>query len=340
MLGLKVIARDAEKAKRKLLELNALDETKKVRREGSYVIFPIVGEREIKSPVPGCEVVALDFEPLAKRKKLDDYLRNFLTAEEVGNIRHSFDTIGDIAIIEVPDELEKHEVEIAEALLGAQKNVKSVFKKGGEVKDETRTRELKFLAGEERTETIYREHGCRYKLDVARVYFSPRLSHERYRVLEQTKDGETIVDMFAGIGPFSILLAKYRDVKVHAIDINPVAVEYLKENIRLNKVADKVKPVLGDCRVVAPRGIADRAIMNLPKSSSDFLDLALDIVKGGVIHFYAISPEDDLYDSMIALIQEVARAKNREFAVLAKRIVRPYAPRRYHVAIDILISGG
>ncbi len=338
MLGLKVKARDAEKVKKKLLRLNALDRARMVKHEGGFVIFPLTGEGDFKSLVPGCEVVSADFEPILRRKKFNDYLRDFLPSEDAQNIRHSFDTIGDIAIIDVPEELEKHEARIAEALLLAQKNIKTVFKKGSGVKDETRVRELNFLAGEEKTETIYREHGCRFKLDVARVYFSPRLSHERELVLKQTKNGEFIVDMFAGVGPFSILLAKYRDVEVQAIDINPVAVEYLKENIRLNKVSDRVTPLLGDCREVAVKGAADRVIMNLPKSSSDFLDLAFDVVKKGVIHFYAISPEDDLYVSKKAFIQKIAKAKGRRFKVLAERVVRPYAPRRYHVAIDILVS--
>lgn len=338
MLGLKVAARDAEKAKRKLLQLNALDTTKIVRHEGGFVVFPLIGEIDVKTLGPGSEMVRADFELILRRKKFDDYLRDFLAEGDIKNIRHSFDTIGDIAIIEVPEELEKYEAKIAEALLKAQKNVRTVFKKSGEVKEETRVRELKFLAGEEKTETIYREHGCRFKLDVARVYFSPRLSHERELILEQTKDGEFIVDMFAGVGPFSILLAKNKDVKVQAIDINPVAVEYLKENIRLNKVSDRVTPVLGDCREVAVKGVADRAIMNLPKSSLDFLDLALDVVRKGVINFYAISPEDDLYDSKIASIQKAAKAKGRKCEILAKRVVRAYSPRRYHVAIDILLS--
>ncbi len=200
-----------------------------------------------------------------------------------------------------------------------------------------RVRELKFLAGENRTETFYKEHGCRFRLDVAKVYFSPRLSHERERILAQTKDGEIVVDLFAGVGPFSILLAKHRDVKVYAIDINPAAIDYLKWNIALNKLEGRVVPLLGDAREVAPRNVATRVIMNLPKSSAQFLDLAFETIKQGTIHFYTISPEQDLYNSKIEFIKKVAEEKNKQVEIINKRIVRPYSPYHYHVVIDVKV---
>jgi len=237
--------------------------------------------------------------------------------------------------VEVPDELEKWAEDIGKALLEVHKHVKSVYKKSGKVKGKARLRELVHLAGEIRTETLHREHGCVFKVDVKKAFFSPRLSYERQRILELTKDGEFVVDMFAGVGPYAVLLAKYHKLKVYAIDINPDAIELLKENIRLNKVSEKVKPFLGDSGELAPKGEANRVIMNLPLKAKEYLEVAFDVIKEGTIHFYGLSDEEDLYDSWISFIQEIAEKKGRKVEIQETRIVRPYAPKRHHVAIDI-----
>lgn len=329
MLGVRVPARDAQKVLRKLKEAGTFDTSKRAKRDGDFVIFPITAE------VPGFETVEADFEELKKHRKFRDVLREQLTEEELTLAKRAFDTIGDIAIIEVPAELEKHEQIIAKALMEAHNNIRAVYKKSSGIKGEERVRALKFLYGGEGTETVYKEHGMTLKLDVSAVYFSPRLSAERERILSLLKDGEVVVDLFAGIGPFSILLAKNRDIKVHAIDANEHAFEYLKENIRINKVADRVVPVFGDCREVAPIGTATRVIMNLPKSSDEFLDLAFDVIREGVIHYYAISREENLYDSKVDFIKKIAKEKGRTIEILNRKIVRPYAPYTYHVVIDV-----
>jgi tRNA (guanine37-N1)-methyltransferase len=332
MLGVKVASKDAQKVKRELKEKGALDKGKKAKRDGEFVIFPVLEK------VEGFENIETEFDEFAGHRKFRDVLREQLTEEETALAKRAFDVIGGIAIIDVPRELEKHESTIAKALMDAHKNIRAVYRKSGDISGEERVRELKFLAGEERTETVYKEHGMNLKLDVSTVYFSPRLSAERGRILAQTKDGEVVVDLFAGIGPFSILLARNRDIKAHAIDVNEHAFEYLKENIRINKVADKVTPLLGDCREVAPKGVATRVIMNLPKSASEFLDTAFDAIKEGVIHYYAISREEDLYDSKIDFIEKVAEEKGRKIKIMNKKIVRPYAPYTYHIAIDIEVK--
>jgi tRNA (guanine37-N1)-methyltransferase len=329
MLGVRVPAKDAQKVKKELRDICALDTGKKAARDGDFVIFPVNGE------VEGHDLVEAEFEGFRGHRKFKDVLSERLTPEELSLTKRAFDTIGDIAIIEVPRELETQEKFIAEALMEAHKNIRSVYKKSSDIKGEGRTRELKFLRGEERTETLHKEHGMKLKLDITKAYFSPRLSAERERILSQTKDGEVVVDLFAGIGPFSILLAKNRDIKAYAIDVNPHAFEYLKENIRINKVADKVTPLLGDCREAAPKGAAMRVIMNLPKSSDEFLDLTFDVIKKGVVHYYAISPEEDLYESKIDFIKKTAKEKGRKIEIINRKIVRPYSPYNYHIVIDI-----
>jgi tRNA (guanine37-N1)-methyltransferase len=327
--GVKILAKDTEKTRRKLLQLGLLDTSKKIKKIGDYTIIPVI------EPPAGFTVVETSFERVEKIKGFKERLKEFLPE---GKSITSFDIIGDLAILEIPDELEEYEEKIAESLLLAHKNIKAVYKKASKIEGTKRIRALKLLCGEPRTETIYKEHGILLKLDISKVYFSPRLSFERERILKQVRDGEVIVDLFAGIGPFSILLAKYRDVKVYAIDINPTAYQYLTKNIRINKVGHRVIPLLGDCREVAPRNSADRVIMNLPKSSHEFLDLAFNVIRRGTIHFYSISPEQDLYSSKIELIKEIGRNMGREIEIRETRIVRPYSPYHYHIAIDIEVK--
>ncbi len=329
MLGVRVTAKDAQKVKLKLKERQALHSGKKAKRDGDFVIFPVLRD------VEGFDTIEMEFDDFGGHRKFRDVLSEHLNKEELSLAKRAFDTIGDIAVIEVPKELEAKEKLIAEALYGAHKNIRAVYKKSSDIKGEERVRELKFLYGDEGTKTLHKEHGMMLKLDIDKAYFSPRLSAERERILSLTKDREVVVDLFAGIGPFSILLAKNRDIKAHAIDVNPPAFEYLKENIRINKVADKVIPLFGDCREVSPKDAATRVIMNLPKSSNEFLDLAFDVIKEGVIHYYAISPEENLYDSNIDFIKKVAEQKGRKIEIQNRKIVRPYSPHNYHVAIDV-----
>ncbi len=336
MLGVRVPAKEAEKARRELLAAGALAKEYRIMREGDYVLIPV--KEEARGILGSYKVIEAEFEPLAKRKSFEDLLREMLNEEELRHVRWSFDIVGDIAIIEVPEELAHRKYDIARALMEAHKNIKAVYRKKGEVRGEARVRELEHLAGEERSETVHREHGIRLKLDVAKVYFSPRLAYERQRVLRQVKDGETIVDLFAGVGPFAILFAKYRRVRVYAIDVNPEAVRYMKESITLNKLKGEVIPLLGDARRVAPRGIASRVIMNLPKSSDTFLNLAFEVLspEGGVVHYYTIAPEEDLWGKA-ELACSVARRMGRKVKLLEKRVVRTYSPRNYHVVFDLKI---
>lgn len=306
-----------------------MDNSKKATRDGDFVIFPVAGD--ISS---GYDVVEAVFEDVVKRKGFNDYLEELVGSKGKG-IKIAFDIVGDLAVVEVPEEHAEFEKEIGEALLKTHKNLKVVVGKSGDVQGELRLRKLEHLAGDQRTETVYLEHGIRLKMDIAKVFFSPRLSYERKRVLDDTEDGEVVVDLFAGVGPFAILLAKNRDVKVYAMDMNSDAVFYLKENVILNKVEDKVEAVAGDAREVAPRGCATRVIMNLPKSSDGFLDLAFGVIKEGIIHFYTIAPEEDLFEGKIKLAQEAAQKMGRKIKIINKRVVRPYSPRNYHIVLDI-----
>ncbi|KCZ70324.1 putative methyltransferase [Candidatus Methanoperedens nitroreducens] len=318
-LCIRIPKKAAEEARRKLIELDAIDKSLKIRSEDDYLLIPIT------RPVQGYDIEKRDFEVLEKEK----------SPAEILGFAPAYEQIGDIAIID------RHEPEaqrIAEVLI-RQKKIKTVLQAETSVGGEYRTRGLSVLAGERKTETLYKENECRYKLDIARVYFTPRLATERLRVANQIHDGEKVVDMFAGVGPFSILIAKkFPSAHVIAIDKNPDAIHYLRENVKLNKVRN-VEIREGDARDEI-KGISgvDHVIMNLPHSSLEFLDAALGIVKkGGIIHFYAIAHEDDLFDGVLKKIEETASHHGMRIVPLNKRIVRPYAPYQYNICIDFQV---
>ncbi|ANF23371.1 tRNA (guanine(37)-N1)-methyltransferase Trm5b [Thermococcus piezophilus] len=329
MLAVKVHKREAERVRRRLLELGVLAKGYSVKREGDYVLFPIT------RPVEGFELIDDEFERTEKRPhsyrevvEVPEDVRPFLPS--------SFDIIGDIAIIELPEELMSYGRVIGEAILKVHRHIKAVFAKGSKVEGEYRVRELIHLAGERRTETVHKENGIRLKLDVAKVYFSPRLATERMRIFEKTRPGEIIFDMFAGVGPYSVLLAKKAKL-VFACDINPRAVGYLEENRLLNKTPN-VLPVLGDVRRIAGKIEADRVLMNLPKFADRFLrEAMLSVKNGGVVHYYGFGPEEDLFSEHEAKITGVARELGFHVEFLEGRKVRPYAPRQFNIAIDFRV---
>jgi tRNA (guanine37-N1)-methyltransferase len=328
--GIMVSTKDAEIARRVLKEQGVLDQKRAKHRDG--VIFPVTHLDIDLKGIP-YKVVEEEFEDFKKYDEFEKFLKKITCPLS------SYDVIGDIAILEIPSGFENYQSEISEILLKSKGNIKAVFKKQSALEGAERIRKLKWLWGENRTKTVHREHGCQFKLDIAKVFFSPRLSYERQRIKEQVKKGETIVDMFAGVGPYSIEIAKQRDVTVLGYDINETAIEYFKENIRINKVADRVEADLGDCRKLVPKGWADRCIMNLPKNGREFFRTALNILKsdGGIIHYYGISPRENPYEEAKQYILKEAQEIGRRAEIIGKRVVRSYSPSEVHIALDVKV---
>ncbi|AKB46276.1 tRNA (Guanine37-N1) -methyltransferase [Methanosarcina sp. Kolksee] len=330
---IKVPKKKGEPVRRRLLELEILDNSVKISADEVFLYLPLTrvpAPGELESFPEEIELMEFEFKPQEKKPVPEDLL-GFSPAYEV---------IGDIALLEDP-ELDKEKASrIADALLLTHSNIKTVLKPLTPVIGEFRVREFEVVAGEPRTETIHREYGCRYKVDLSRAYFTPRLSTERSRILSRVKEGDTIVDMFAGVGPYSILIAKSKKPsKVLAIDKNPDAVRYLRENIILNS-AKNIEAIEGDARKEAKKfaGTADHVIMNLPHSAFEFLDSAVLLAKpGGILHYYGITPEDELFESSIELIREAAEKAGRKIEVLEKRVVRSYAPHQYNICIEAMI---
>jgi tRNA (guanine37-N1)-methyltransferase len=280
---------------------------------------------------------------LMRLKNIREALEGKLTPEELKFVR-AFDIVGDIAIIKLPEQLLPKKQLIGQALLDVHRNLRTVLLQVGPVSGDFRTRDLEIIAGEAKTETIHRESGCIFKADLSSVYFSPRLAYERMRIASLVKPGEVVANLFAGVGCYSIVIAKHSQVAlIYSIDINPAAFNYARENIRLNKVGDKVIPLLGDAREIVERelrGAADRVLMPLPERARDFLDTAFLALKpkGGVIHFYDIGQEPDVFGPSFEFVKKVAAEKNFVVELHQSRKIRSYAPKCYHIALDFAAS--
>ena len=236
--------------------------------------------------------------------------------------------IGDILVL-------KNEPDNLQELLDLPE-VKRIVKLG-RINGPKREPEVKILVGDN-TETIHRENHCFFKLDVAKIMWSKGNTGERKRMSTLAEDGEIIVDMFAGIGYFSIPIAVHSNpAKNYSLEINPVSYGYLKENIMLNKVESIIEPILGDCREFAPKNFADRVLMGYIGNTHEYLDKAVEIVKpGGVIHYHESVPDKLKFERPPQRI--IDAAKGRDVEILNKRIIKKYSPGVYHVVIDARIE--
>ena len=239
----------------------------------------------------------------------------------------SYAVIGDIAIIHFRKGIDPSD--LAERILERKNGIRSVYLDRG-IKGEERLRSVEFLAGTDDPVTLHKENGIVLKVNISNVYFSPRLATERMRILRKSRDGENIVDMFAGVGPFSILLAKNLSVTVTSMDINRHAIDLLRENISLNRLKGKIIPVMGDSSVLMDDiHDADRIIMNLPHGSMSFIGKASSALKnGGSIHYYEICTPRDMEERMETF-------RRMCFSVEGKREVHGYSPQEIMYALDL-----
>lgn len=261
-------------------------------------------------------------------------------------IYDSFDIIGDIVIFKVAKESTNADA-VAKHIIATHKGVKTVFVQTSPVAGDFRVRELKLVAGENKTVSRYKEAGCIFAVDVEKCYFSPRLSHERRRVASLVKNGEIVVNMFSGVGCFSILIGKtVEKTKVYSIDINPTAFHFMEENVRINRLYSKVIPLLGDSKDIIQnqlQGSADRVLMPLPELALQYLPYALTALKptGGWIHYYdfqhAIGKEDPEEKTKLKVAQKLD-SLGVDFNINFSRVIRSTGPNWYQTVLDIQVS--
>ncbi|RLI93360.1 MAG: class I SAM-dependent methyltransferase family protein [Candidatus Altiarchaeales archaeon] len=331
-MHLKVKKEKGEDVRKKLMGLNLLDINRRILSDKDFLFIPVLKEIEI----PDTELVEIEGERVPrKHRSLREALKNRLNPEELKLVPRSFDIIGDIAILEIPEELENKKSIIGDALLKTFKNIKVVANKKTRIETEFRTRALEIISGEERKETVHREYNCSYKLNVETVYFSPRLGTERMRIASQVKDNERVLVMFSGVGPYPVLISKKSKPKeVYAIELNPEAFRYLKENITLNKV--DVTAIRGDVREETKKlGKFDRIVMPLPKDAGNFLNVALPALKkNGVIHFYDFAHNER---ESIEKVKEICRELGYEIEILKAVKCGSHSPGIFRICVDLRV---
>lgn len=349
--SVRVASKDAEATLSLLRKLELLDERLRIKNVSDHVLFPLLREtvksqerqlREIKSLRFGED----NFEQLKRTPRtIEDVLAGTVPEAEYKELPKSFDIIGDIAVLETKPELAKFEKEIGEALMQIHPNVRTVMAKEGPITGADRIRPLHHVTGERKTVTIHQEFGCVFKVDISKAFFSPRLSTEHDRVAKLVSKRESVVDMFAGVGPFSILIARtHRDVRLDSIDANADAARLIRENALLNKVQDKVRIWNGDARKITREhleGSATRVIMNHPSAAKDFLDSACSALAKdqGVLHYYTFKDGEDCDEKAIAeLATGVGIAGYTVKQVLQTRRVREVAPYTWQVGVDAIVA--
>ena len=348
---LKVPKKHGEKAIALTNTLRVLDKTFSIQRDEHSLCIPLSREllgtelSKFKEQIPEFELAVNVFiEKKRAPETLLQALKCKLPANLLLRIPKSFDIIGDIVVIDIPYELKLYRALIGDAILKTHKNIQTVLAKEGDISGTYRVRKYSFIAGEKKTQTIHKEFGCQYHVDIAKAYFSPRLSFEHERVASLVQPGEVVVDLFAGVGPFSVLIGKKNlDAKVYAVDVNPGAFELLKVNARVNGVDTRVFPILGDAREIAQtklKGVADHVIMNLPETAIDFADAACKVIKkeGGIAHFYGFIRSSYSINNLKERFTELVEKNGRKVVkIIYAKGIRETAPFESQVVLDAKI---
>jgi len=333
MLCIKVPLKEAEKAKKLLVAKEMLDSGYFVKKDSKFIYFPVTGKFET-----AYQFVNKALKQRKERPDLKASLEAKLSPEEMKKLKTSMDVIGNIAIIEIPDELKKKEKLIANEIMKVNKNIKTVLRKGKHEGD-FRVQNLVHIAGEKTKEALHKENNVLLKLDVEKVYFSPRLSNERKRIIQQITKPEEVLVMFSGCAPYVCTVAKNTPAcLVDGVELNPIGHEYAKQNLLLNKL-DNANVFLGDVKTVVPelKKSYDRIIMPLPKSAADFLETALGASKKGtIIHFYDFQNENEFSKSEEKILKACEEA-GRKCKILGITSCGQNAPRQYRICVDFQI---
>ncbi len=345
-IGLKANKSHGDRIIRLLRETELLDNRYRIKKDKKFIIVPLKNfpTEKILNELNGfIEInVEEDFqERKPKQESLENLLEKKLDPENLINLPKSVDIIGDIAIIELSPEIEENKREVGSALLKVFNNLKTILVKKSPITTSYRVRDYECIAGEDKTITKHKEFGCEFFVNLSKAYFSPRLSFEHNRIATNVNDKDVVVDMFSGVGPFSIIIAKrFKKIKVYAIDINPEAVKFLLKNIFHNKVKEKVTAVFGDAQETGDkylRKTANRVIMNFPSNAINYVQSACNILKqeGGTIHYYTFMDDSSsLEDKIIELKNEVAKAGREIHEIIYSREIKDIAPRKFQIVID------
>jgi tRNA wybutosine-synthesizing protein 2 len=338
VLGARVERSRAESFRKELSALGLVDRARAIVDDNDSVVIPLLGKPSKEHlDAHSASVVERTFPPrLRKRDPIDKILEASPVPEGLAqSLPRKWELFGDVLVLRLDNSLDRYEEAIAKSYASVLR-AKTVLRDIGGVSGEYRKPVMRKLIGDD-TVTVHVENGVRFRFDVSQIMFSSGNIEERIRMGELKCDDETVVDMFAGIGYFSIPLAVYQKPrKVVACEINPVAHAYLKENIRMNGVYGTVEPVLGDNRNLPGTDFADRVIMGYVKTTHEFLPTALRMVKsGGMIHYHETCPNEMLPQRPVQRISESAKGCRVEVERLKE--IKSYAPGISHVVVDARI---
>ncbi len=353
--------------KKKFSDEKFIDKRKKVIHSGPYVLFPLIKNRETVNKFIENNVKDLNFEIINAKGEIDpnykfgsveEALTGELSENIIELIPKSYDVIGKIAIIEFDrfnslsaDKISSYKKKVANAIVKVNRGVETVYEKKSEVKGKYRLKDLQLIFGEDNPETIHKENNSMFKLDIKNTYFTPRLVFERKRLsLLKFEKKEVIVDMFAGVGPISIQIAKSNEVEVYSFDVNPTAYKYLVENVKLNKLKGKVFAYKLDVAELVNssnelgnslKNNVDRIIMNLPEQSTKYIDIACFLLKktGGVLHFYQFCEKPNSIEKGIENLKTKVNNEGWHIEkILNSKIVKPFSPKSDLIVVDANIK--
>jgi len=335
----RVPVEDGEATRRRLADADLVDADHAITGDDGFLYVPVTDPDAVPEDL---DVVAFD----APER------RTQTTPAEILGFDPSYARLGGIVVVDEDDP--ERARDIADAVVDSDIPVETVLNRASKIKGEQRVRDWDVLAGDS-TETVHREYGHEFALDLDAVYFSPRLATERHRVVEQVAAGERVFDMFAGVGPYAVPMAA-AGAEVVATDVNETAIEYLRENARRNGVEDRVTAIAGDVRDAVSgtsraersdgvretagdyENWADRIVMNLPHTAGEFLDTAVALAGDDcVLHYYDIQHEDGRFEAGEAAIREAAEPEY-DVTVETRHTVRSYAPHEFNVVLDVRLN--
>ncbi|MBN2223522.1 MAG: class I SAM-dependent methyltransferase family protein [Deltaproteobacteria bacterium] len=338
-LAVPVPRREASRTLQLISQLGLLDRSRKTISKDGTVEIPVAGPLPPSPSLPGLKIIFQENPEFYERSpELAELLADDIAPEEREHLPAGWFILGKVVIVKIDSRVEDLKERIGEALLEIYPRCSTVLLDRG-IEGQFREPNREVIAGLATTETVHREDGVVFKLDAMRTMFSPGNLRERMR-MGRLGGEETVVDMFAGIGYFTLPMAVHsRPKRIVAIEINPVAYGYLVENVRLNGVEEIVEPVLGDCARLAPAAIADRVVMGYVGTTDQYLDAGMAaLVPGGVLHYHQTVPEK-LYPQMLERDLAVAAERaGRSIKIERCARVKKYSPGMLHAVIDARVD--
>lgn len=339
MLGARVGRLEAEGLRSALSKAGFLDKTHAIIDDADHVVIPVTSEPPAHMlKASSARIVRVEFPPRKHRRDPIELIRESarVPGPLLWMLPSKWERLGDVGVLRLDDALTPYEGAVARSyaeVLG----LKTVLREVGAINGEFRRPATRVIFGKD-TVTTHLENGIRYRLDAAEIMFSSGNEEERLRMADLECDGETVVDMFAGIGYFSLPLAVYqRPERIVACEINPKAHAFLVENIALNGVGDRIDPYLGDNRTLEGERFADRVIMGYVKTTHEFLPAAMGYLKDvGIVHYHETCPNELISERPVQRLKEAARGARVE--VLRFKEIKSYAPGVSHVVVDARVT--